>query len=126
MTIKLEDLDNVKLVRDENIASATEAIATVESACVQGSQAWGVRRDTGVILKLARDLKIALALAAATDAAQRALKGEQMSHGRTRARLTNLEAEHEAAQDEISRQTKAVDRLTAEVLAYESRYDDAP
>ncbi len=101
--IRLEDLDNVKLVCVENFADEAETVATVESACVQGSQTWGVRRDTGVILSLARNLQIALALAATADEAQRKLKGEQMSHGRTKARLTSL---------------------TAQLVALEERYAD--
>ncbi len=91
--IRLEDLDNVKLVCVENFADEAETVATVEGACVQGSLTWGVRRETGAILSLARNLQIALALAATADEAQRKLKGEQMSHGRTKARLLSLTAQ---------------------------------
>lgn len=85
--ITLDELQNLKLVLDENVADEQRAKEYIEYCVQQGSQGWGVRRDVSVVLKLARDLKIALALAATADEAQRKLKGEQMAHGRTKKML---------------------------------------
>ena len=92
--LKLEDLDGIKLVNADYFATDIEAELAVEQAISQGSQAWGVRRDVGVLLKLARDLKIALALAATADQNGRMLKGAQLEGGRLKKQIEKLNAEN--------------------------------
>ena len=100
--ISIEDLDGIKLVQLENFASNEEACSEIERAIQQGSQGWGVRREQGVILRLSRELKIALTLAAQADDALRKLKGLQLENGRLRKRVNRLEAGDEAAKYEAS------------------------
>ena len=93
--MKIEDLEGVKLVNEEYLASEGEVRSVLENAFQQGSQGWGVRRDTGVILKLARDLKLALAMAQAADEATRKLKGLQLENGRLKKAAKSASAESE-------------------------------
>ena len=95
--ISIEDLDGIKLVQLENFASNDETYSELERAIQQGSQGWGVRLEQGVILRLARELKIALSLAAQADDALRKLKGLQLENGRLRKRVKRLDADDEAS-----------------------------
>lgn len=79
-----KDLDGVKLVNEEYIATIAEAQQMLETVFQQASQGWGVRREAGVILRLARDLRISLAISESADEAQRMLKGAQMELGRVK------------------------------------------
>lgn len=90
--LKLEDLDGLKLVHLDYFATDADAELAVEQAITQGSQGWGVRREVGVILKLARDLKISLALAATADKSARMLKGAQLENGRLKKQIEKLQA----------------------------------
>lgn len=83
--LKIEDLEGIKLVHNEEyIATEAEAQQSLENVFQQASQSWGIRREEGVILKLARDLKIALALANVAEENGRMLKGAQMELGRVK------------------------------------------
>ncbi len=75
----------IDAVHEENFAADVIILDSINGAIEQGRQGWGVRKEQAVMLGLARQLKITLALAETADEAQRALKGEQMSHGRTKA-----------------------------------------
>jgi len=92
MTIKLEDLDGLKLVDALNFANLGDVHNALDSAITQGSQTWGVTPTDSVVLRLASELKEALALAATADAAQRALKGTQLELGRVRKQLEIVRA----------------------------------
>ncbi len=87
MKVSLQDLDGVKLVEDDNFAPDVEVVAMIEGAITQGSQAWGVNRETAVILTLAKRLRDALALAGTVETAVNQLKGEQMARGRLQKQL---------------------------------------
>ena len=92
-----KDLDGLKLVTDQsNIASTQDTQQALETAFQQGSQGWGVRREQSVILRLARDLKIALALAVQADENGRMLKGAQMELGR-------VKKQRDTSQEEVAR-----------------------
>jgi len=106
--LKSENLDGIKLVDENYIATDGEALTVLEHAVQQGSQGWGIRREEGVILKFARDLKIALALAATADELARRLKGEQLSHGRTKAALSKVLKEL----DELKRDNLELDKTS--------------
>lgn len=86
-----EKLDNLKLITDESVfVSEKDTLDRVELAVQQGAGGWGVRRDDGVILKLARDLKLAGAMATQVDESQRKLKGLQLENGRLRKQIQEL------------------------------------
>ena len=96
--LKPEDLDGLKLVDPENLATEGQVRAALENAYVQGSQGWGVRGDVAVILQLARNLRCALHLAAETESmsiklaeAQNKLKGVQLELGRVKKQRDALE-----------------------------------
>jgi len=93
MRLTLKDLDGVKLANEEYIATTPEVQDALERAFQQASQGWGVRREVGVFLALARDLKMAMHLAETADEAQRMLKGAQMETGRLKKKIEKLEAE---------------------------------
>ena len=92
MKLTLADLDGIKLISDPTYFMETDAVRMeLENAYMQGSQGWGVRREVGVYLALARDLKIAMELAATADNAQRMLKGAQLEGGRLKKKIKSLE-----------------------------------
>jgi hypothetical protein len=103
MKLKKTDLEGVKLANDEYFASPEEAADFLERGFQQASQGWGVRREVGVCLTLARDLLIAWELADTADEAQRMLKGAQMETGRLKKKIEKLEAELLAAKIENSK-----------------------
>ncbi len=83
--IKSEDLDGIKLVTEENnFASADDTLNVLEAAFMQGSQGWGVTKETAILLRLARALYVALQLAETADENARLLKGAQMELGRVK------------------------------------------
>lgn len=106
--LKLEDLDGIKLVKEENFATDSEVGTAVELGIIQGSQGWGVREEISVILKLARDLKIALALAATADENGRMLKGAQLEGGRLKKQIEKLKSDADDIRDLV---TLAASRL---------------
>lgn len=124
MKLTLKDLDGIKLISDPTYFMEPEVVRLeLENAYMQGSQGWGVRREVGVYLALARDLKIAMELAATADNAQRMLKGAQLEGGRLRKRIKKLEAEAVDAEQRVlarvvevneldAKYTKALDRIT--------------
>ena len=91
--LTLADLEGIKLVSDDSyIATVEEAQQSLEVVFQQASQTWGIRREQGVILRLARDLKIALALAMTAEEAGRMLKGAQMELGRVKKQRDTIQA----------------------------------
>jgi len=81
--ITTEQLDSLKLVIEENAFLSEKAVLdAVEIAVTQGSGGWGVRRQDGVVLTLARQLKGALERAERADEAYKTMKGLQMENGR--------------------------------------------
>lgn len=101
--IKLEALDGLKLVTDESAFCTDEqTLDRLELAIQQGAGGWGVRVDDGVILRLARDLKITLALAESADEAQRALKGLQMENGRLKKSRDNAKEAAESLSKRVA------------------------
>jgi hypothetical protein len=100
--IKLEQLENLKLIVDETVyLSEQETLDRLELAVQQGTGGWGVRRDDGALLKLARDLKLALGMAEQQDETYRKLKGVQMENGRLKKQLSNVEGQLEAAMNQL-------------------------
>ena len=66
--MKLEQLENLKLIVDESVyLSEQETLDRLELAVQQGAGGWGVRRDDGALLTLARNLKLALGMAEQQD-----------------------------------------------------------
>lgn len=86
MSLKIEDLAGVKLVQDENFTVENLVLDALEEAFIQGSQGWGVTRDTGVLLTLARELHAARLQADTAEDNYRLLKGAQMALGRSKKR----------------------------------------
>ena len=133
MKLTLADLDGIKLISDPTYFMETDVVRMeLESAYMQGSQGWGVRREVGVYLALARDLKIAMELANTADQAQRMLKGAQLEGGRLRKRIKKLEAEAVDAEQrvlarvvEVNDLTKQRDETKERAEAYLARAVDA-
>jgi len=90
--ITLEKLDRLGLdqVQIGNFAADEDVLDSLEGACEQGRQGWGVRREQGVMLALARTMRVHAHIASQADTAQRNLKGEQLAHGRTKKREETL------------------------------------
>jgi len=107
-----KDLDGLKLVTDQsNIASTQDTQQALETAFQQGSQGWGVRREQSVILRLARDLKVALALAVQADENGRMLKGAQMELGRVKKQRDECQLMAVNSSHEIARLTAQLAEL---------------
>jgi len=123
--IKLEQLDGLKLITDESVFRTEEqALDRVELAIQQGAGGWGVRPDDGCILRLARDLKIALTVAGtvdkvreASDEEHRKLKGAQMENGRLKKQRDNTQSGLDAALAQLAQEQARVTKLEAEVTA---------
>lgn len=96
-------LDALKLVQDENFAPDHIIEADLDYAVSQGSQGWGVKRDTAVILGLAKALRDALDTAEKVVTDHGKLKGLQMENGRLKKQLKKFEGR--------------VNTLNAEILA---------
>lgn len=109
-------LDGVKLVSDESyFATDAEVEGALEHAFQQGSQGWGVRREQGVMLRMARDTKLAYGLAKDAVENQNKLKGLQLENGRLKKRiaiLEGMEAAHLRTIEDLKRQ---LDRATRDV-----------
>jgi hypothetical protein len=129
MRLTLQDLDGFKLVDETNVAPLDATQMALEHAFQQGSQGWGVSREVGVYLSLARDLKLALALANTADEAQRMLKGAQMELGRVKKAKKKEEALAEERDAELVAARAAVfQELVAErllVKALEEQLEEA-
>lgn len=129
--ITLKDLEGVKLVKEEYYASISDTQDALERVFVQGSQGWGVRRDDGVLLRMARDMNIALALANSADENGRMLKGAQMELGRVKKQKSGLDAivagnmvDIEGLLSELSSSQRLVDTLEKRVDYLESGKQD--
>jgi len=108
--IKATALDGIKLVDENYIATDGEVEAALEQAFQQGSQGWGVRQDQGVLLRMARDLKLALGLAQDTTETTNKLKGLQLENGRLKKKITVMEGLDAAKDRQIAElQAKGVD-----------------
>lgn len=102
-------LDNLKLVTDLTVfANDKDTLDRVELAVQQGAGGWGVRRDDGVILRLARDLKLASSMVEPLDECQRKLSGVQMENGR-------LKKQRDSLQDEATRMAAHIDGLESTI-----------
>ncbi len=89
--IKADDLDGIKLVTEENnFASDDDTLNVLEAAFMQGSQGWGVTKDTAILLRMARVLYVALKMAETADENARLLKGAQMELGRVKKQRDTL------------------------------------
>lgn len=85
-------LNGLKLVtNDEYFATDAEVEADLEVTFQQASQGWGVRRQQGVLLRMARDLKLALELAATAVDSTNKIKGLQLEGGRLKKQIAVLE-----------------------------------
>lgn len=112
-------LDGVKLVQEDYFATDAECDQYLESAYVQGSQGWGIRRDMGVTLRLARDLKIALELASKADEAQRTLKGLQLENGRLKKQAavsSGIAVAYKESMSTINEQVAEIGELRDEIV----------
>jgi hypothetical protein len=74
-------------VDEKNFAGPQELDEAIKRAIDQGQQGWPSSRYDRLILALTRALNEQNDAASKLDEAQRALKGEQLAHGRTRAKL---------------------------------------
>ncbi len=109
--IKADDLDGIKLVTEENnFASDDDTLNVLEAAFMQGSQGWGVTKETAILLRLARVLYVALKLAETADENARLLKGAQMELGRVKKQRDTLQ--------------KAVDSLTKQVMLADTEIEN--
>ena len=100
--IKAEDLDGIKLVTEENnFASDDDTLNVLEAAFMQGSQGWGVTKETAILLRLARVLYAALKLAETADENARLLKGAQMELGRVKKQRNTLKTALDSLAEEL-------------------------
>lgn len=109
-------LDGVKLVSDENyFATNSEVEFMLETAFQQASQGWGVRQDQGVMLRLAKELKLSQGLQAKAQAGHDQLKGLQLENGRLKKKIRILEGQEAAlvgANRTVGEQAAEIERLT--------------
>ncbi len=114
--IKLEQLNNLKLITDESVYRTEEqAVDRLELAVQQGIGGWGVRPDDGVILKLARDLRLALEMSKQQEETFNKLKGTQMENGRLKKRLENVEAQLALAITQLTEQGETIKVARVEI-----------
>lgn len=90
--LTIADVAGVKLADDSNFPPLYEVTAALDHAFAQGSQGWGVTREVGVYLTLARELHAALEIAETADENRRMLKGAQMENGRLKKKIEKIEA----------------------------------
>ncbi len=107
MAIRIEDLDGVKLVNEENFAPEARVLNVLEEAYMQGSQGWGVTPETAIILHLVRVLRDALALADVSEERQRMLKGAQMELGRVKKARDDAKAQRDELAQVLNDATEA-------------------
>jgi hypothetical protein len=109
--LTLKDLEGIKLVSDETyIAPVSDAQTALERVFQQASQGWGIRREDGVLLRMASDIKIALALAESADENGRLLKGAQMELGRVKKQRDVIQADLDVARTQLEVLQKALDK----------------
>ena len=87
------DLSEVKLIDDDNIASAQDVREHVSQVLLQGTGGWGVGLKDAIVLRLVKDLHAALEQADGADEGARKIKGLQLENGRLRAQLNRLSGE---------------------------------
>lgn len=85
--MKSNDLDAIKLVDLDNLASEALTLEAVELAVEQGCSSWGVNLRDSQMLRLTYELRNALKEAEAAEDVHNKLKGEQLAHGRTKKKL---------------------------------------
>ena len=85
------DLAPIKLVDAANLPPIDEVLIFLEHAFSQGSQSWGVKREVGMALTLAKELHDTLELAQTADESKRKAAGLQLENGRLRKKLEKLE-----------------------------------
>ena len=85
--MEAKDLDAVKLVDEDNLATIPEALEAIEMAVEQGCSSWGVNLKDAVTLRLTWELRNALIESEARSKVHDKLKGEQLAHGRTKKAL---------------------------------------
>jgi len=123
--IKIEDLDGLKLV-DENYLASTEVVQqTLENAFQQGSQGWGVRPEISVVLYLARQLADSMTLASTAEEAQRMLKGAQMSGGRLKKQIESLDKANVKTEALALALTVKLAEVEAQLVKTTAAYEDA-
>ena len=92
----LEQLDGVEHVEEANMATPITAYISLRDIIEEGQEStFGMREKDAIILRLARDLRLALMQLSKLSDAERALAGERLSHGRTKKRLTQLQTDFE-------------------------------
>ena len=104
----LEQLAGVEHVEEANMATPIAAYIRLRDIIEEGQEStFGMREKDAIILRLARDLRLALMQLSKAVDAERALAGERLSHGRTKKRLTALQADFEqlAGVDRAVRET---------------------
>jgi hypothetical protein len=87
------DLSEVKLIDEDNIASAQDVREHVSQVLLQGTGGWGVGLKDAIVLRLVKDLHAALEQADGADESARKIKGLQLENGRLRAQLNRLSGE---------------------------------
>ncbi len=129
--LTLENLDGLKLVRDENVANLRQTQAELEHAVTQGSQGWGVTEEHAVLLRVAFDLQTALKLASAAAGieehareAYAALKGKQLELGRANARHLRMLDVSKAQSEEIANLNAVIGVKDDKIRGLEERFDD--
>lgn len=85
--MKASDLDAVKLVDPDNMASEIATLEAVERAVEQGCSSWGCTPRDAVTLRLTHELRQALLDLDGLQEVHNKLKGEQLAHGRTKKKL---------------------------------------
>lgn len=100
--LTIADVAGVKLADSNNFPPPYEVTAALDHAFAQGSQGWGVTREIGVYLFLARELHWALEIAETADENRRMLKGAQLETGRLKKKIEQLTAEVEGLRDELA------------------------
>ena len=115
-------LDGIKLVTNEEyFATDAETEFTLEQVFQQASQAWGIRREQGVMLRLARELKLAIGVAQGAQADDNKLKGLQLENGRLKKRVALLDGravvslrDNDALEDKLTALRAECDNLRSE------------
>lgn len=90
------DLESVDLVDPSNAIPADELEGYLKQrlqAIVDSSRGWGLSNQDRLLYSLCRVLRSALDDADKLDETQRALKGEQLAHGRTKKKVEGLDAD---------------------------------
>ena len=88
--MKSTDLDAIKLIDLDNLASEELTLEAVELAVEQGCSSWGVNLRDAVTLRLVHELREALIKSEEYDELHNRLKGEQLAHGRSKKKLADL------------------------------------